>query len=115
MNKPVEVHITQNHIDKSRLLQISLGARYSSPCHCPTALALKEHPDLHANVVLVSHTETRIEYQKDGHIPYLAILQLPRSVRRFISAFDQGRSVSPLRFTLTHPAHCALLRRSPLP
>jgi len=115
MNESAEVHITQDHINKSQRLKNTLGAQYSSPCHCPTALALKEHPDLHANVVLVSHTEARIEYQKDGQIGYVAILQLPRSVRRFISAFDQGRSVSPLRFTLTHPAHCALLRRSPLP
>jgi len=100
MNESAEVHITQDHINKSQRLKNTLGAQYSPSCHCPTALALQGHPHFHPTSVLVSHTEVRIEYQKDGHIPYLAILQLPRSVRKFISAYDLGEAVAPLSFVL---------------
>ena len=77
----MRIAVTQEHIDR--------GER--KVCNgCPVALALRN--DGYDSRVEYTSMQFRIEGTKYG-------CETPRSVQKFILAFDKGRAVAPFSFT----------------
>lgn len=87
----MRVKVTQDHIDR--------GVR-REPCLCPIALALK---DLGVDKPNVHFTFVRWEeWGADGIFERLCLPNLPAGARKFVKLFDEGESVKPFEFDLTH-------------
>lgn len=79
----IKISVTQEHIGEGSM---------RNPYHCPIALACKS-----TGLVIKAVKSTQIVLPEWGHIP------LPRSAKRFISKFDNGKPVKPFNFVLEIP------------
>ena len=90
----MKVFVSQEHIDIGRANDGNL---------CPIAHAIAEqHPNINKNLQYPVHVEgttivSTIKGTEKKNIRYA----IPRSAKRFISAFDNGRPVKPFNFILT--------------
>lgn len=89
----VKINVTQDDIDKGQINNCNL---------CPIALAIKRILKINSyNTIFVSSVIKLLRYWNMEIQKYEVIS--PRSVKRFIQRFDQGKSVKPFNFFLTVP------------
>lgn len=88
MSKRVRINVTQRDIDR--------GIPFSS-WSCPVALAIRRHSQL------ADYFVGRNYFVKGECIIDDMAIPLPEVTIRFVSDFDAGRPVKPIRFTLELP------------
>lgn len=95
----MKVKVTQEHIDKGKP-----GAPYS----CPVALAIR---DSIPNIVNAGVGRTTIE-MIDQHGNWLCY-DAPRSVKKFVIAYDYKKPVEPFNFFMPQPVlHTVIIKKA---
>ena len=102
----MKIKVTQEHIDRANELREKSLIDYEASCHCPVALAVKEHFDLPDHADAVGHSLVFYTVDDEVVLDYF----LNEEAERFIQCYDANLAVKPFWLEPDFPRGILLMK-----